>query len=286
MPFRTDPAPIRPVRSRRRARPLTAAVAAAGLLALAACGSGEEEIPYVERPAESIYTEAFNALDDENYSLASDLFDEVERQHPYSQWSTRAQIMSAFSHYQATRYDDAIVALDRFIQLHPGNQDVDYAYYLKALCYYERISDVERDQQMTVLALESLREVVNRFPETDYATDAALKIDLTRDQLAGKDMEIGRWYLRQGHWNAAINRFLSVVRNYETTTHTPEALHRMVEAYLSMGLAREAQRSAAVLGFNYPGSDWYLDSYALLVDEGVRPREDQGFIDDALDWIF
>lgn len=284
MPTRTDIPARRP---RRPAfRPLAAATAGAALLALAACGTGEEEIPYVERPAESIYTEAFNAMEDDNYSLASDLFDEVERQHPYSQWATRAQLMSAYAHYEATRYDEAIVALDRFIQLHPGNKDVDYAYYLKALSYYERISDVERDQRMTEQALQSLREVVNRFPDSEYARDADLKIDLTLDQLAGKHMEIGRWYLRQGHYNAAINRFHTVIQDYQTTTHAPEALHRLTEAYLSLGLQREAQQAAAVLGYNYPGSPWYVDSYAILVDEGVRPREDQGFIEDALDWIF
>jgi len=269
---------------RRGARRARGVLAAAALAGLAACAS-DDEIPYVERPPENIYTEALNALEDDNYTLAADLFDEVERQHPYSQWATRAQLMAAFSHYQATRYDEAIIALDRFIQLHPGNKDVDYAYYLRALCYYERISDVERDQRMTELALDALGEVTNRFPDSVYARDADLKLDLARDQLAGKDMSIGRWYLEQGHYSAAINRFQSVIREWQTTTHVPEALHRLTEAYLSLGLETEAQRSAAVLGYNYPGSDWYQDSYALLVEGGVRPREDQGFIRDAVDWL-
>ncbi|MEQ8967453.1 MAG: outer membrane protein assembly factor BamD [Azospirillaceae bacterium] len=269
------------LRGARRAIGLLAATAALGL---AACSS-DEEIPYVERPPENIYTEALNALEDNNYQLASDLFDEVERQHPYSQWATRAQLMAAFSHYEAQRYDEAIIALDRFIQLHPGNKDVDYAYYLKALCYYERISDVQRDQRMTEQAMDALMEVTNRFPESVYARDASLKVDLTRDQLAGKDMSIGRWYLEQGQYPAAIMRFRSVIRDWQTTSHVPEALHRLTEAYLSLGLETEAQRSAAVLGYNYPGSEWYQDSYALLVEGGVRPREDQGFIDEALDWL-
>jgi len=269
------------LRGARRAIGLLAATAAVGL---AACSS-DDEIPYVERPPENIYTEALNALEDNNYQLASDLFDEVERQHPYSQWATRAQLMAAFSHYEAQRYDEAIIALDRFIQLHPGNKDVDYAYYLKALCYYERISDVQRDQRMTEQAMDALMEVTNRFPESVYARDAALKVDLTRDQLAGKDMSIGRWYLEQEQYPAAIMRFRSVIRDWQTTSHVPEALHRLTEAYLSLGLETEAQRSAAVLGYNYPGSEWYQDSYALLVEGGVRPREDQGFIDDALDWL-
>ncbi|HET8729179.1 MAG TPA: outer membrane protein assembly factor BamD, partial [Alphaproteobacteria bacterium] len=217
---------------------------------------------------------------------AADLFEEVERQHPYSQWATRAQLMAAYSLYEALEYDEAIIALDRFIQLHPGNEDIAYAYYLKALSYYERISDVERDQEMTELAMNALSEVVQRFPGTDYARDAALKLDLTHDQLAGKEMAIGRWYLRQGHYNAAINRFKTVIDSYQTTTHVPEALHRLTEAYLALGLPEQARRTAAVLGYNYPGNEWYVDSYALLVDEGVRPEEDRSLFDRTIGAIF
>ncbi len=246
--------------------------------------SQNNEPTYVERPPEELYTEAHDAIEGGRYSRAADLFDEVERQHPYSQWATRAQLMAAYAHYEELDYDEAVIALDRFIQLHPGHQDVDYAYYLTALSYYERISDVKRDQEMTVLALEALDEVIRRFPDTEYARDAQLKRDLTLDQLAGKEMSIGRWYLGQGHYNAAINRFRAVVDNYQTTTHVPEALHRLTEAYLSLGLTQEAQQNAAVLGHNYPGSDWYEDSYALLAEGSTGERP--GFFRRAWNSVF
>jgi len=245
-------------------RLLTAVLVPVALLA-GGCAS-DEEPAYVERPAESIYNEALANLEDENFVVAAQLFDEVERQHPYSQWATRAQLMAAFANYQATEYEESILALDRFLALHPGNDSSAYAYYLRALCYYERITDVERDQLITEQAREALREVVRRYPNTDYARDAALKLDLTHDQLAGKEMTIGRWYLRQGYYNAAINRFRTVVERYQTTTHVPEALHRLTEAYLAIGLPEEARINAAVLGHNYPGTEWYLDSYALLAE--------------------
>ena len=268
-----------------RTRPVPALIVFLTALSLVGCAS-DDELAYVERPPEQIYREAQNAVSDDNYALAAELFDEVERQHPYSQWATRAQLMAAYAYYQDLEYDEAVIALDRFISLHPGNEDIAYAYYLKALCYYERISDVERDQRMTLLAREALQEVVQRFPDTDYARDARLKLDLTSDQLAGKEMDIGRWYLRQGYYNAAINRFRVVVEYYEQTSHVPEALHRLTEAYLALGLTGEAEANAAVLGYNYPGSVWYLDSYALLVDEGVRPPDDRSFLARAADTLF
>ena len=244
-------------------------VAAAALIA-AACSTGDDEIAYVERPAEEIYSTALDSLEGGDFDDAADQFDEVERQHPYSQWATRSQLMAAFAHYQALNYDEAVIALDRFIRLHPGNEQIDYAYYLKALCYYERISDVARDQRMTELAMQSLEDVLRRFPDTEYARDAALKLDLTRDQLAGKEMSIGRYYLEREHYNAAINRFRRVVDGFQTTSHVPEALHRLTEAYLGLGLLGEARMTAAVLGHNFPGSDWYEDSYDLLIDRGVE----------------
>lgn len=262
------------------------ALLGAALVLLAACGGGEEEISYVERPADVIYREAELALDRGNQQLAAELFDEVERQHPYSPLATDAQLLSAYALYDAQEYDEAVIALDRFIALNPGNEDVDYAYYLRALCYYEQISDVERDQRMTELSLEALEEVIARFPDTDYGRDAILKRDLTLDQLAGKDMTIGRWYLRQGHVNAAINRFRAVVQNFQTTTHVPEALHRLVESYAMLGLPDEAERVASVLGYNYPGSPWYQDTYALLVDEGYRVPEERGLVGRTLDSLF
>jgi outer membrane protein assembly factor BamD len=240
----------------------------------AACSSTEED-KYVERPVEQIYNSAVDALTAEKYFTAAKEFDEVDRQHPYSVWATKAQLMAAYANYQNNKYDEAIVGLDRFIQLHPSNRDVAYAYYLKALCYYEQISDVQRDSKMTELALKAFDEVVRRFPETSFARDARLKIDLTYDHLAGKEMEVGRFYLVRGHYVGAINRFRTVIDKYQTTSHVPEALHRLVECYLALGLTEEARKMAAVLGYNYPGSQWYSDSYALVetgkLPEGERP---------------
>ena len=242
--------------------------------ALAACSS-DDGPEYIERPVEELYNSAMNALLAGQYQESARLFDEVERQHPYSVWASKAQLMAAYSFYQDNAYTDAINALDRFIQLHPGNRDVAYAYYLKALCYYEQISDVQRDQKMTKLALDSLDELRRRFPQSRYARDAALKADLARDHLAGKNMTIGRFYQQQGEYLAAINRFRDVIKNYQTTTHVPEALHRLVECYLALGIVDEAQATAAVLGYNYPGSAWYIDSYALLTGIDLTPEEDQ-----------
>ena len=236
-------------------------VLAAALL-LAACAS--EKDTYVEKPVETLYNNAMNLLLDGGYTRAAKAFDEVERQHPYSVWATKAQLMSAYALYEGGKYDESIVAADRFISLHPGHRDIAYAYYLKALDYYVQIADVGRDQKQTQQAMQSLQEVVRRFPETRYGRDARLKIDLARDHLAGKEMEIGRWYERGGSYLAAINRFKRVIDTYQTTTHVPEALHRLTECYSALGLTEEAQKVAAVLGYNYPGSEWYGDSYALL----------------------
>ena len=182
--------------------------------------------------------------------------------------------MSAFSYYSNGQYDDAILAVDRFIQLHPGNRDVGYAYYLKALSYYEQITDVGRDQRNTEQALVSLEEVIRRFPNSGYARDAGLKLDLTRDHLAGKEMEVGRYYHERDNYLAAINRYRNVIENYQTTTHVPEALHRLSEAYVAMGIEPEARANAALLGYNFPGSEWYLDSYELV--EGETPVDLDG----------
>ena len=238
-------------------------------------------------PVEVLYNEAANALEAKQYETATQKFEEVERQHPYSKWATKSQLMSAYSSYQDDRYDEAILALDRFIELHPGNEDIDYAYYLKALCYYEQISDVARDQGVTQHALEALNTLILRFPDSEYSRDAQLKKDLTLDHLAGKEMEIGRYYLNRGQVNAAINRFRTVVKDYQTTTHIPEALHRLVEAYLMLGLKTEATRIAAVLGYNYPGSEWYQDSYKILDAESRRQiLDDRSFVDKTVDSLF
>lgn len=257
-------------------------------LAISACASGDDKDAerYVERPVHELYNEAVDALRSEQYGQAAERFDDVERQHPYSVWAVKASLMSAFSHYQATAYDEAVLALDRFIQLHPGNSDIAYAYYLRGLCFYERISDVVRDQLNTEKALTALQEVVRRFPDSKYARDARLKVDLTRDHLAGKEMEVGRYYLTRGHYLAAVRRFHRVVETYETTTHIPEALHRLTEAYLALGLDNEATKAAAVLGHNYPGSEWYADSYALVGGGSLPKPDERGFLKRAFDWVF
>lgn len=271
---------------RAGSRRLAHAALAACMLALAACSSSNEEV-YVERPVESLYNAGVDAMMAENYTAASRLFDEVERQHPYSVWATKAKLMSAYSLYHVGNYDEAVFALDRFIDLHPGNRDAPYAYYLRALCYYEQISDVERDQRITGIALDLLEDLVRRFPDTEYARDAQLKLDLTYDHLAGKEMTVGRFYLRQGHYMAAINRFARVVEEYQTTTHTAEALHRLVEAYTRLGVHEEAERYASVLGHNFPGSDWYADSYYAVTDEDLRvQRERPGWMRRTWNWIF
>lgn len=223
---------------------------------------------------EVLYNRAADLLEQEEFVLAIPAFEEVERQHPYSKWATKAQVMAAYAAYRANKYPEALVALDRFIQLHPSNVDVPYAYYLKALCYYEQISDVSRDQKMTQLAMDTLRELITRFPQSRYARDANLKLDLTHDHLAGKEMDIGRYYLRQGQYLAAINRFKIVIDRYQTTTHVPEALHRLVEAYTALGIVGEAKKAAAVLGHNFPGSEWYIDSYEMIEGKKVRKEDD------------
>ena len=262
-------------RGRRAAR----ALAACGLcLALLGCSLFGDDAPpeYVERPVEDLYNTAMDSLLTANFNESARLFDEVERQHPYSVWASKAQLMAAYAYYENNAYDDAIVALDRFIQLHPGNRDVSYAYYLRAISFYEQISDVARDQKMTEEALAALQEVVRRFPDSRYSRDANLKMDLARDHLAGKHMSIGRYYQEQNEYLAAINRFRIVIRDYQTTTHVPEALHRLVESYLAIGVVDEAQATAAVLGYNFPGSNWYADSYMLLTGIDRRPEQSQG----------
>ena len=244
-------------------------------LGLAGCGSSDDDKNYVETPVEQLYNRALDDLSAQEYKKAAKGFEEVDRQHPYSVWATKAQIMAAFSYYESNKYDDAVIALDRFIQLHPGHRDLAYAYYLKALCYYEQISDVGRDQRATQQALESLAEVVKRFSGSPYARDARLKVELAIDHLAGKEMAVGRYYQRNQQYVGAINRYRVVIERYQTTTHVPEALHRLVESYLALGVKSEAQESAAVLGYNYPGSEWYQDSYFLMTGEGERPPDEK-----------
>ncbi len=219
-------------------------------------------------PVEELYNRGADALSKQNYQVAVTQFDLVEQNYPYSNWAVNAQLMQGYTEYRRSHYTDAIGVLDRFIQLHPAHRDISYAYYLRSLCYYEQIADIRRDQKGTAESMGALQEVVNRFPDSAYARDARLKIDLARDHLAGKEMEVGRFYQRQLLYTAAIGRFQRVVDDFQTTNHVPEALHRLTEIYLTLGLVDQARKTAAVLGYNYPGSEWYSDSYKDLVATG------------------
>ncbi|HEX3862668.1 MAG TPA: outer membrane protein assembly factor BamD [Stellaceae bacterium] len=258
------------------------------LFGLAACGGDSKSQVYIEKPVDDLYNKAMDELVDENYNTAAKTFDQVESQHPYSVWATKSQLMQIYALYQDGRYDEAILAAERFIQLHPGSRDVAYAYYLKAVCYYMQITDVGRDQKLTQLALKSLDEVVRRFPDSKYARDAKLKLDFTRDHLAGKEMEIGRYYLQRQEYLAAMNRFKRVIEAYQTTTHVPEALERLVECDLSLGLNKEAKENAAVLGFNYPGSHWYTDAYTLVTSNnaGTPATASEGWFGKLVNNVF
>ena len=256
--------------------PFVLTLAALAAVSLSACASQRHQpkkidLAYQERPVELLYSTGAESLDKRKWSDAIRYFDEVERQHPYSEWSRRSILMTAFAHYEAQQYEDAIATADRFIALYPGNPSTAYAFYLKAVCYFEEISDVGRDQAATEQAQAGLREVIKRYPTSEYAVDAKVKLDLVRDQLAGKEMAIGRYYLRQGNPLSAIGRFKTVIDRYQTTSHTPEALYRLVAAYLSLGLTDEAKRDGAVLGYNYPGDRWYYDAYNLLTSKGLKP---------------
>lgn len=243
------------------------------VLVVAACGRDREE-RFIAGEIGFLYNEGVIQLERKRYERAAAFFNEVERQYPYSEWARRAQLMAAYAYYMNNDYDEAILGVDRFLALHPGNPSAPYAYYLKAISYYEQISDVGRDQGVTQQALNALREVASRFPNTPYARDAELKLDLTRDHLAGKEMEIGRFYQKQNQCVAALLRFRNVIDEYQTTTHAPEALHRMVECYLVMGIADEATRVAAVLGHNFPNSKWYRYTYTLLTNQNLNPDEE------------
>jgi len=254
-------------------RPVASLFAAAAVLALAGCAHGNKnklDTAYVARDVSSLYTAATKAMNQGDYEQGAKLFDEVERQHPYSIWARRAQLMSAFNYYLAKKYTDAINSAQRFVTIHPGNAEAPYAQYLIGMSYYQQIDEVTRDQTTTQQASDAFGELVRRYPDTRYAADARIKLDLINDHLAGKEMDIGRFYQRSGQWLAATYRFRSVVDQYQTTTHTPEALERLVECYLALGVPEEAQKSAAVLGRNYPESFWYRQSLKLLGQENKQ----------------
>ena len=228
------------------------------------------------KTVEELYNNGVDALNQKRYKLAVEQFDAVEQNYPYSSWAVNAQLMHGYTEYLQNHYTESVGALDRYIQLHPTSANVSYAYYLRALSYYEQIADIQRDQKGTEQAMAALQDVVSRFPDSAYARDSRLKIDLCRDHLAGKEMEIGRWYQSQKLYAGAIGRFQRVIEDYQTTNHTPEALHRLTEIYLTLGLMDQARKTAAVLGHNYPGSEWYEDSYANLADNNIvsaAPRD-------------
>ena len=229
-----------------------------------------DTLEQIEQPVDTLYNDALNTALNGDIEKAGEKFEEVERQHPYSAWAVRAQVMAAWSFYQANQYSDAVNALDRFIELYPAHAYTEYAYYLRALCFYEQIVDVERDADMTRRALEAFEDLIRRYPEGTYARDSQLKLDLTRSHLAGKEMAVGRFYLEKGHFNAAIQRFEVVITQYDTTSQVPEALYRLSEAYLSLGLIDEAERVGAVALYNYPSSIW-TDRLLVLVEDPTRP---------------
>ncbi|MBU3079171.1 outer membrane protein assembly factor BamD [Sphingomonas quercus] len=251
-------------------RPL-ALILIAAALPLAGCASNRNKADtrYVARDVDTLYNAAKYQLDRGRYPTAAALFDEVERQHPYSIWARRSQLMSAFSYYLARDYSKSAESAQRFLSIHPGNKDAPYALYLIAVDYYEQIEDVQHDQKITQQALDAMGELIRRYPDSNYAADARLKVDLINDHLAGKEMEIGRFYQRRADWLASVIRFRSVIDKYQTSSHVPEALMRLTESYLALGVPEEAKRAAAVLGSNYPGTEWYEHAYRLMQQKGV-----------------
>jgi len=236
-------------------------------------GNRAKERPLESYSAEELYKRAEFELETKRKATeATKLFGEVERLYPYSEWAKRALIMQAFAFHKDKKYEESRAAAQRFIDFYPADEDAAYAQYLLAISYYDQIDDVGRDQGLTFQALQALRTVIERYPDSDYARSAILKFDLAFDHLAAKEMEIGRYYLKRGHFTAAINRFRVVVEQFQTTSHTAEALHRLVEAYLSLGLDDEAQTAGAILGHNFKSTEWYKDSYRLLTGKGLEPK--------------
>jgi len=230
------------------------------------------EKPIEQYSAEEIYKRGEYDLGNDDFKAAVKWFGEVERLYPYSEWAKRALIMQAFSYHKDKKFEESRAAAQRFIDFYPADEDAAYAQYLLALSYYDQIEDIGRDQALTFKALQALRTVIERYPDTEYARSAVLKFDLAYDHLAAKEMEVGRYYLKRGHFTSAINRFRVVVENFQTTTHVAEALHRLVESYLSLGLTQEAQAAGAILGYNYQSTEWYQSSYDLLVKQGLQPE--------------
>ncbi len=252
------------------------AVVAMVVLVAACSTSGDKQQAEDERPAGEIYNKGLAYLNDGNLSEAVKSFNEVDRQHPYSEWARKALIMSAFASYRRGRNDDTVQTARRYLTLYPGSEDAPYAQYLIGASYFKQIPDVTRDQDATRKAMASLEEIIQRYPDSEYAEDARDKLIVARDQLAGKEMQVGRYYLERREYIAAVNRFRYVVTEYQDTRHVEEALERLVEANLGLGLVNEAQTAAAVLGHNFPDSPWYKDAYKRLNAGGLEPQEDTG----------
>jgi len=244
--------------------------------ALGACSLFDKDTVAPDEPADKLYNEGLYLLNDKKeFKSAAKKFEEVDRQHPYSDWARKSLIMSAFAYYQDGEYDESITAAKRYVTLHPGSPDAAYAQFLIGSSYFDRIPDISRDQDRTEKAVAELEEVVRKFPNTEYAIAAKKKIDIARDQLAGKEVDIGRWYMQKKDYTGAINRFKVVVTRYQTTRHVEEALMRLTEAYMTLGIVDEAQTSAAVLGHNFPDSPWYQDAYNLVKARGLEPAENK-----------
>jgi outer membrane protein assembly factor BamD len=263
----------RPIRLRAA---VTFTVVAASLV-LASCKSTQTQTDTFanDEPAGTLYNEGLASLNAGKLGDAVKSFDEVDRQHPYSEWARKSLLMSAFASYRRGRYDDTAATANRYLTLYPGSPDAAYAQFLIGSSYFHQIPDITRDQAATQKAMAALQEIVDRYPDSEYADDAKKKIIVARDQLAGKEMQTGRYYLERREYIAAINRFKYVVTNYQDTRHVEEALERLVEANLSLGLAGEAQTAAAILGHNFPDSPWYKDAYTLLQTGGLSPHEDK-----------
>ena len=256
------------------ARFVALALLAAPLLGCSLLNKDEDYVP--DDPADKIYNEGLFLLNNKHdYKAAAKKFDEVDRQNPYSDWARKALLMSAYAYYQGQKYEECINAAKRYVTMHPGSPDAAYAQYLIGASFYDQIPDVTRDQQRTESAIRALEDVVRKYPDSEYAMNSKKKIEMARDQLAGKEMEVGRYYMNKRDFIGAINRFKVVVTQYQTTRHVEEALMRLTEAYLALGIVDEAQTAAAVLGHNYPDSEWYKDAYKLVKSAGGEPNENK-----------